>query len=327
MLALVAAVLAGCGIGDKAALEDRITGAPARFGSDRVSGIVSVESRLVEVPKGVGLGGVAIPGLAGGGEIPEEGVVVGGGAAAFTLDLPSSRASVHAEPGEPPVVVMDDLVFYGRRAGIPEDDARPWVRLALDDVTEDAGEIEPFDDGAAGTVFAFHPAVLVDLIAGALTGSIEEVGTEEVNGVDTTHYEVNVAVDKAFGDTRRGRYPEDRREQVERLIELLAIDGDVHPADVWLDADGLVRRFSIRFRQEPQTRVEFRMIVSMDILEVGGGYEARVPEPQEVLSVDSVARFVTTVTGGSGDLAVPPSVAATLDGAGGSENGSGNAAP
>ena len=327
LLGAAALALVACGIGDKAALEERITGAPGRFGSDFVTGFVHFESRLVEVPEGVGLGGVALPGLPGGGDIPDGGVVVRESGAAFTLDLPGSRATVRRAPGDPPLVVMDDLVFYGRRAGVPDDDARPWVRLALSDVTEDAGEIQPFDDGAAGVAFAFHPALLVDLVAGTLTGSIDAAGTEEVNGVETTRYDVNISVRKALGDVRRDRYPEERREQVEELIELLAIDGDVHPGEVWLDGGGIVRRFSIRFRQEPQTRVEFDMVVTVDILDVGGAFDASVPEPREVLSVDSVARFVTTVTGGSGDAAIPPSVAATLGGAGGSENGSGNAAP
>ncbi len=317
LLALVLAlVAAGCGLGDKAALEERITDAPGRLDGRVVRGTISVESRFVSAPTAGGIGGFGAPGVGGdqsGFEIPEGGVPIGTESRAFVLDLATSRATLAAADESGLSVLFDDLVLYGRRGGIPADDARPWVRLDLDDVDKSAGRLEPFGGDAADAVVAFHPAVLADLVAGTLTGSIEVVGPETIDGVETTHYAVNIALDKAIADVRRARYPEDRRELVERLIELLGIDGDVHPADVWLDTDGNIRRFSVALVQRPIAKVEFALVVTLDITEIGGTYDAVPPTPQEVLSVDSVVRFISTVTGGSAeDDAIPPSVAATL---------------
>lgn len=322
LAALLGLGSAACGLGDKAALEDRITDAPARLEGQIARGTITVETRFVSAPSGGGVGGVGgfgAPGVggdaepAGGFEIPEGGIPLGAETRPFMLDLATSRATLGAADGSGPSVIFDDLVSYGRRGGIPADDARPWVRLDLDDVGESAGELQLFSGQGADAINALHPAIVADLAAGTLTGSIETIGPETIDGVETTHYAVNIAIDKALADVRRSRYPEDRRELVERLVELLGIDGDVHPAEIWLDADGDLRRFSVTLAQRPVTKVEFALVVTLDIAEVGGAYDTVPPTPQEVLSVDSVVRFITTVTGGSAEAdEIPPSVAATL---------------
>lgn len=308
------ALLAGaCGLGDKAALEDLITGAPARLDDQVVRGTLTVESRFIDAPAGGGTGGFGAPVVPTDQfEIPEGGLPFGDDARQFVLDLGSNRSAL-SQGDAAPSVIFDDVISFGRRGGVPEDDARPWVRLDLDDVGEGAGEVAVLTGEAAYSVVAIPPSLIVDLAAGALTGSIETVGTEDLDGVETTHYEVNVSIEKALEDVRRSRYPEDRRELIERFIELLGVDGDVHAAHVWLDADGGLRRFSVALTQRPVIKVEFALLVTVDITEVGGTYDVTEPTPEQVLSVDSVVRFITTVTGGQvADAPIPPSIAATL---------------
>lgn len=318
LLAGCTLVAGACGLGDKAALEETITGAPARLDDQVVVGTITVETRFVSAPAGGGAGAGGFGGAAGGDapEIPEGGFALGEESRTFVLDLGSSHASL-AVTDASPSVIWDDLVAYGRRGGIPEDDARPWVRFDLDDVGEGAGELSPLRGEGATAIVALHPAVIVDLVAGTLTGSIETVGAETIDGVETTHYAVNIAIEKALEDVRRSRYPEDRRELVERLIELLGVDGDVHAADVWLDADGGLRRFSVSLVQKPVTKVEFALVVTLDIsgdiTDATGSGVPTPPTPEQVLSVDSVVRFITTVTGGGAEEdVIPPSIAATL---------------
>ena len=314
-MALVAAagVLLGpaCGLGDKARLEDRITAAPGRLEGTVIAGTMSVESRLASVPAGVSALGVGFgaPPAADGGDpppFPAEGVSLGQSSVVFVLDLATSRATLltagdaAAQPPEP-VVVFDDLVLYGRRGGIPLDDARPWVRLDLDRIEETAGELDPLDGAGPTAIYALNPALLTDLVAGALTGSIEprELAADDPSlPPDTTRYGINVSVRKALEDTRRARYPEDRRDAIEQLLQLLGVVGDLHPGEVWLDADGRIRRFRIEFGQEPQRKVKFRMIVSVDLPPVAGGAVpalAEAPGVDQVLGVDSVLRFTSTV--------------------------------
>lgn len=303
-LTLGCLLVTACGIGDKAELEELITGAPERFGSENVRGVLRVESRLLEAPTGAGIGGAAAPAGGQRPELPEDGLPLQSAQRAFSVDVAASRASLTPEGGSRPTVLIEDLVWFGRRAGVPDDDARPWARLDLADLAEDAGEIQPFSEQAAAAIAALHPAIVIDLAAGALTGSIERLGAETVAGVETTRYGANFAIDKALGDVRRRRYPEDRRERVDELVELLGIDGEVHPGEVWLDADGRIRRLTLRLVQRPATRVELAMVVTLEVTEIGGAYLAEPPTPQQVLSVDSVVRFVTTV--GAGAPAAPP---------------------
>ena len=310
-LVVVASALGGpaCGLGDKARLEDRITAAPARLEGEVVAGTMSVESRLASVPAGVSaLGaGFGAPPTAGGEppKFPAEGISLGLSRVGFVLDLAASRATLltaadAATPAEP-VVVFDDLVLFGRRGGIPLDDARPWVRLDLDQLDDTAGELDPLDGTGPTAIYALHPAVLADLVAGTLTGSIERrpVAADDPSlAPGTTRYGINVSVRKAIEDTRRGRYPEERREAIEELLQLLGVVGDLHPGEVWLDADGRIRRFRIEFAQEPQRKVKFRMIVGVDLPPAAAGGApalAEAPGVDQVLGVDSVLRFTSTV--------------------------------
>ncbi|HUP85978.1 MAG TPA: hypothetical protein VM143_09960 [Acidimicrobiales bacterium] len=312
-MAIIAAGALGapaCGLGDKAQLERRITSAPARYDGTIVSGTIAVESRLLKVPAGVGaLGAAGAPGApAGAGpssppataaRFPPEGVSLGTRGVGFILDLESSRAALVDAEAQPtdPKVVFDDLVLYGRRGGVPADDARPWVRLDLDELDDAAGALDPLDGRAVDALYALPPALLTDLVAGALTGSIEK-RTGGALEAGSTHYAVNVSIRKALRDTRRSRYPERRRESVEDLLRLLGVVGDLHRGEVWLDAKGRLRRFRIEFRQEPLRKVEFRMIVSVDVSPSATDDQPdrfRTPRVDQVLGVDSVLRFTSTV--------------------------------
>lgn len=332
-VALVAAagilLAPACSLGDKARLEERITAAPGRLEGALVAGTMSVESRLTDVPAGVSAFGPGIGGAGAGAdgdppEFPAEGVSLGLARVSFVLDLATSRATLlktdeaTPQPAEP-AVVFDDLVLYGRRGGIPADDARPWVRLDLDELDESAGALDPLDGTGTTAIYALHPALLADLVAGTLTGSIEqrEPAAEDASlAPGTTRYAVNVSVRKALEDRRRARYPERRRESIEELLRLLGVVGDLHPGEVWLDGEGRMRRFRIEFGQEPQRKVKFRMVVSVDLPPATPGEApALVPAPgvDKVLGVDSVLRFTSTVvtTGTAEDEPVddaPPAV-------------------
>lgn len=292
-LAGLALLAGGCGLGARAELEDRITSAPRRADRGSVAGTMTIEIRFVEGPAAGG--GIGVPAGAEDFEMPEGGMVLGTDAVRFEMDLGTSRAALLREGSDSPFVYMDDLVMYGRRSGVPDDDARPWVRLDLEDLDEGGGELNPFGENVVQAIAALHPALITDLAAGSLTGSIHARGRDDIAGVRTTRYDVNISIDKALGDKRRARYPEDRREVIDQLIEVLGVDGNLHPASVWIDDEGLLRRFSVSLTQHPATRVEFALAVTMDYETYGGTYEDHLPTPQEVLTVDTVLRFIGVV--------------------------------
>lgn len=312
------ASLPACGLGDKAGLADRITAGPGRAEASLVTGSISVESRIVDVPAGVGGGfsGAGLPvdgGLAGGAtarpaDLPDGGVSLGRQTLGLAMDMRRSRA-VLTRAGLPgALVIANDIEFFGRRAAAAPDDSRPWVRMTLDRIDQGAGQIDPFE-GATNAVAALNPSVILDMAAGALTGSIERRGEERVGESATQRFDFNVSLDKAFGDVRRSRYSEDKRELMFDYLDLLGVDGRVHPASVWLDRDNRIRRFSIKLTQRPRTRFAFDLIVTLNLDRYAGSYAAVRPKPDEVFGVDTLVGFVNTVlpppTDGGSPFATP----------------------
>ena len=298
-------VVGACGLGDRAELEDGITATPARADEGLVAGTITVEARFVDGPD-PGAGGIGVPAGAEDFEMPEGGFAIGADSVRFEMDLASSRASLTRPDADEPFVYMDDLVWYGRRRGVPDDDARPWIRLDVNDLEEGGGEVDPFSGGTIQAIAALHPAIITDLVAGSLTGSIEERERGEIAGVAATRYDVNISIDKALGDKRRKRYPEARRETIDELIDVLGVDGNLHPAEVWIDDDGLLRRFSVSLTQRPATRIEFALDVTVDYETYGGTFAQELPTPQEVLTVDTVLRFINTVAAAADETAGAP---------------------
>ena len=120
-------------------------------------------------------------------------------------------------------------------------------------------------------------------------------------GTDIGHVHLKVSsIDKALGDKRHKRYPESRREKIDDLIELLGVDGNLQSAEVAIDDDGLLRRFAVTLTQHPATRVEFALVVTVEYESYGGTYSHHLPTPEEVLSVDTVVRFIGVVGAGGG---------------------------
>ncbi|MBA2610285.1 MAG: hypothetical protein H0U92_15210 [Actinobacteria bacterium] len=318
-----------CGIGDKAGLADRITAGPALAETSIVVGSVSVESRIVDVPAGAGGGftgaGGGFPGAAlpvdGAGPsaqvqppgLPPDGVSLGRQSLGFELDVARSRA-VLTRTGLPgALVIANDIEFFGRRAAAAPNDSRPWVRMTLDRIDLGAGEIDPFE-GAASAVAVLNPAVILDMAAGALTGSIKRRGAALVGGTTTQRFDFNVSLDKAFGDVRRSRYSEDKRDLMFDYLDLLGVDGRVHAASAWLDKDDRIRRFSVKLTQRPRTRFAFDFIVTLDLDRYAGTYSGLRPLPDEVLGVDTLVGFVNAVlpppTDGASPLGAPTTGAA-----------------
>ena len=136
--------------------------------------------------------------------------------------------------------IQDGTVSYVRFPAV--DDQLPagksWVRT---------DESKP--GAKQGTDFDFQqltnndPRELLDFLQG-VSGEIEIVGTEQLRGVETTHYRATVdplEYEKLV--------PPDKRQELESLVEQMAAQsglGEV-PVDVWLDEGGLVRKLTMAF--------------------------------------------------------------------------------
>jgi hypothetical protein len=109
-------------------------------------------------------------------------------------------------------------------------DPSTWVRVDLAATAEEAGL-----DASALVGEQTGPAALVAQLEGA-SDEIEELGTDEVRDVSTTHMRVTVDTGAAIEQADPSI-----REQLRSYAEATGLP-ETYPMELWIDDDGLVRR-------------------------------------------------------------------------------------
>lgn len=171
-------------------------------------------------------------------------------------------------------IVQDGDVEYVRlpalHARLPE--GKTWVRGA------EGSSGDEFDFGELERVAETDPRQLLETLA-TVAGEIETVGIEELRGVETTHYRAAVdplALAKA-GDREGRRAPPSLVDQLTERV------GDV-PIDIWLDADGLVRKFAMEFSAEdPSTSESNEASMTFELWDYDEPVAIELPPASEVV--------------------------------------------
>ncbi len=120
----------------------------------------------------------------------------------------------------------------------------------------------------------------------AVSEDLEEVGEEDVGGVSTTQYEATV-------DLRRypDLVPEEQRtateESVAALIELTGTEQI--PVEVWIDDEGLVRRFSQSYSYEAPDTGEVSQSQTIEFYDFGVEVDVELPPASDVFDATDVA--------------------------------------
>lgn len=293
---LVGGLLTGCSLGDKAHLADRIIGGVDRLETaGPAQGTLAVSLRLVDMPVGAASfapGGASPPaGLPGGASIL-------GAPVPMTVDVARQRSTLG--PPDDVQYLFDGLTGYGRRVEAAQGDARPWMKVDLAALEAGDSKVNFTRLPPEAVRNALNPSFVTDLIAGALTGSIKEStrSAEAVGGVATTRYDANFDIEKAVQDTRRDRYPERDRDALYEALDLLGFSGRVFPGTVWLDRDGVPRRFRIELRISPRKGFVFEVGLDLEIQSWGGAAVPRPPTDLELLETDSLGAYLQAVTRG-----------------------------
>jgi hypothetical protein len=275
-----APALVGCGLGDKAARAALIIKAAERI---EVTGARGTVSYVVEARGGNG--GAAGPGAL----TPRLGPLALAVEPGEGLRLASVGPPV---AGDPPVLLLDGPDLYLRvatatallapapalpRAGGAADvlTRRPWARLGLTGLPARNLKVR------AGTaVLPVHPAFLLRLARGTLTGSVRPLGTDR-------HFAVNVDREKAA----RGLLAEEREEQ-ERALRSTGSTRTVFPAEVWIGADGSLQRLVVRIPQREGGLDRHTMVATIEV--DGPGPREPMPVPAED-DVSDVPDFPTLI--------------------------------
>ncbi|WP_246075712.1 LppX_LprAFG lipoprotein [Nonomuraea terrae] len=115
--------------------------------------------------------------------------------------------------------------------------AKPWIRVPLAE-TGDSGEARRYLD----QIQQFDLGNMTKLVTASQ--DVKAVGTESVNGEDTTHYSGTFPVDVAVQ-----QLPADRQEQARQgLAELQNVK-----FDIWVASDGLPRKLALNGSKEGAT--------------------------------------------------------------------------
>jgi hypothetical protein len=180
--------------------------------------------------------------------------------------------------------VFDQTVVYMRfprelASRLPGGGERPWLKIDL----EQAAALEGLDLGQLQQLNQDPSQVLEYLRA---TSEVEEVGPEDVRGVETTRYRATV-------DLRRvaDAVPAEQRARLRESIEQLIRQLGTHelPVSVWVDGDGLLRRFQ-QTVTVAASGVESTTDVTMELFDFGTDVEVERPDADEVLDLAEVVK-------------------------------------
>jgi hypothetical protein len=120
---------------------------------------------------------------------------------------------------------------------------------------------------------------------------IEELGKEEVRGVETTHYRATVDLEEAAEQGAEiGELSDEMREQLQAEIERMKAQTglDTLPVDVWVDEDDLLRRMKmdLSFAVEGE---QVGMDMTMDFFDFGVDVRVARPPADQTIDITELA--------------------------------------
>lgn len=191
--------------------------------------------------------------------------------------------------GQRPVAVFAGKQAYGRRPHARPTDARPWIAVTLDDHLKDR-VIDPAALPASSIALALKPTVLVDALAGALTGSIKKL--------TDNHYTARFDLVQAVTESKRHTYSQREVDDLAKVFEVFGIQADaLHDGEVWLDDQGVPRRLILRLHEEPAPKS--LLVVTLDLTLTPSAKPAEVsrPDPSTVSTVPSLFQYLSPLVG------------------------------
>lgn len=180
-------------------------------------------------------------------------------------------------------MIVDDSTMYMRLDGMDELDVFPteWVSVDMSSSVPGFDELTAFGNGQQDPSNAF----------GYLQGAEDatELGTETIDGIETTHYEVTVDLADAAAEV-----PADLRDEMRRVVKQFrqGFGTTTMPFEVWIDGDGLVRRMVFRMESDGGAMgMPFSMEMTMDVTDYGHDFELELPPASDVTDLtDLTAR-------------------------------------
>jgi hypothetical protein len=187
--------------------------------------------------------------------------------------------------------IQDGTTMYMKGAAITSvlggTDAKPWIKI---DTTATGQDMSQFQSMSGGTN---NPAQMMAMLRG-VSGDLQEVGTDTIDGVETTQYHGTLDLEKAIQAA-----PQEQQAEIQAALDQLKSLGSLtFPFDVWVDGDGLVRRLQLTFdlsqmlgaaasQLSPGTQIG--MVMTMNMYDYGQPVDIQVPPASQVTDASDLA--------------------------------------
>jgi hypothetical protein len=200
--------------------------------------------------------------------------------ASMTFDVGDLlRASgLPAAANERWTVVTQGLIVYMHAPTLSQQlpGAKAWLKLDVEKLAQSRN----VNLGQFRQLTQNDPTQMLQYLKAA-SGRIDKVGTEDVRGVQTTHYRANVDLDRVADQA-----PPDLRKTYRASIQSLkqGLGTDKIPVDVWVDGKSLVRRLSEHLPIAGGGDVDF----AVDFYDFGTPVTVSAPPASETLDLGQV---------------------------------------
>lgn len=151
---------------------------------------------------------------------------------------------------------------------------KSWIRIDLEKAGKAAGiDVNQLMSGAGQ-----NPSDSLALLR--THGDFSEVGTEKLDGVDTTHYHGTVDLQKAAAASGAGS------DAIKRILELGG--PSQYPVDVWVDDAGYVRQYETSYDQTSNGS-PMSMSMKVEIGDYGTNVDVTAPPADQTFDATELA--------------------------------------
>jgi Zn-dependent alcohol dehydrogenase len=174
---------------------------------------------------------------------------------------------------------------------------KPWLKIDLDKAAAAAGI--PGLSSLTGNPASSDPSQLLQYLR-AVSGTITKVGSDQVGGVQTTHYKATISLDKV-----PDALPTAQRKGAQQAIASLENLTHMHslPVDVWIDDHNLVRQMQLSFASSSNGQTVNTQL-TIAIPEYGPQQPPTVPPDSQV--TDASAFLSAAAAAGAGSTTTTP---------------------
>jgi hypothetical protein len=207
------------------------------------------------------------------------------GAMTMRMTLPSAAAAQAGIGTLQMQVVLVPGTFYMKlpaslASKIPG--GKPWWKINLNQVGKLAG-IPGLSSLMSGTSNLSDPGQYVNFLRATSNGSVKNLGSATVNGMNTTHYRARIDFAKL-----PNAVPANERAAAQQLVAALQKRGVAPrglPVDAWIDSKNLIRRVRLAYAQPLPNGQSANVAIKVDYLDYGPQPAPTVPPASQTLDL------------------------------------------